>query len=350
MKRKRNKLYNWVGWVTVICLNMSCVGNFLPDNLDAFDKDATFTTTVYRPFLGRTNVISNNFNAGNSTQPLTFTLTSITHKDGSPAPELTETFPVRVWKTPYMGTEKSLEEINAKRGYENRSLFQVRQHSGETILWEDANSSFVRCNPDSGYVFSVKVENSGGWNEYKNLRLIPEREQDYEPNNMDPATGIVTQDYVNPTSVRNVFSEDNTSFFGRLGPEDVHVYFREVKEDVSSVPTLTFRFMTKDYQPIDPGKFSGTDWTNLIHGFNMRKTDEYVRYDVAYPIPLYTLPSKYTNKDGSKAHVSFKYDRLMYGTRRITASIDFDFAIYKEGHWEILFVFDGGTPEFRDNY
>lgn len=333
-------------------LNVSCIDKYVPEDLDAFDKDAAFTTTVYHPVLGRTNVISSNFSPGNSTQPLTFSVTSIIHKDGTPAPELTESFPVRVWKLPYSGTEKSLAEINAKRGYENRPLFQVRQHSGEIVMWENALSSFVKCAPDSGYVFNVKVENSGGWKEYTGLRLVPYRELDYETTDLSASesnNGIVTQDYVHPDNVVNMYKSGNTSSFGSMTPEDIQVYFREVEDDSTSTPSLTFRFMTQDYKPIAPKKFSGTDWANLIHGFNMKQTDEYVRYDVAYPIPLNTLPSKYTNTAGTKAHVVFKYDRLMYGTRRITASMSLDFAIYKEGHWEIIFVFAGGNPEFQDN-
>ena len=353
MKRRKNNIYNAALSLLVPVLFNSCIDKYVPESLDAFDKDAAFTTTMYHPVLGRTNVISNNFSSGNSTQPLTFTLTNVTHKDGTPAPELTESFPVRIWKTPYSGTEKSLAEINAKRGYENRSLLQVRQHSGEIILWENALSSFVKCSPDSGYVFNVKVENSGGWREYTGLRLVPYREQDFETDDLSASednNGIVTQDYVHPSNVTNMYKENNTSYFGLIQPEDVRVYFREIKDATTSAPSLTFRFMTQDYNTINPKKFSGTDWNNLVHGFNMKVTDEYVRYDVAYPIPLNTLPSKYTNANGTKAHVVFKYDRLMYGTRRVTASMDLNFAIYKEGHWEIVFVFTGGNPEFRDNY
>ena len=88
--------------------------------------------------------------------------------DGSEAPELTNEFPVRVWKSPYLGTETSLEEIEAKRGYENRSLLQVRKHSGEVILWANARSSFVKCDPDSGYIFDIRAVNSGVG---KNIRV-----------------------------------------------------------------------------------------------------------------------------------------------------------------------------------
>ena len=347
---EKNKVCWYMGIVVVGVLQQSCVDKFVPESLDAFDKDAGFTTTLYRPVLGRNNLISENFSPGNSTQPLTFSITRVVRKDGSEAPELTEEFPVRVWHTPYLGTETSLEEIEAKRGYENRSLLQVREHSGELILWANALSSFVKCAPDSGYVFDIRVTNSGGWKDYTGLRLIPYRERDYEPTNMDETTGIVTEDYVHPTSVSRMYKVGESSLFGLMDPEDINVFFRRDVENESKEYTLTFRFMTKDYQPISPRKFSGTDWGHLVHGFDMEMTDEYVRYKVAYPIPLNDIPTEYTNKDGDKAHVVFRYDRLMNGTQRVASSMSFDFSIYKEGHWEIIFVFSGGDPEFRDNY
>ena len=79
-----------MGIVVVGVLQQSCVDKFVPESLDAFDKDAGFTTTLYRPVLGRNNLISENFSPGNSTQPLTFSITRVVRKDGSEAPELTE--------------------------------------------------------------------------------------------------------------------------------------------------------------------------------------------------------------------------------------------------------------------
>ena len=37
----------------------------------------------------------------------------------------------------------------------------------------------------------------------------------------------------------------------------------------------------------------------------MEKTDEYVKYDVVYPMPLVEMKSKYTNKDGNRINVNF---------------------------------------------
>ena len=83
MKRKRNNICGWCIGVLGGCLLQSCVDNFLPESLDSFDKDAAFTQTMYRPVLGRNNILSDNFSAGNSTQPLTFTISRVVRHDGA---------------------------------------------------------------------------------------------------------------------------------------------------------------------------------------------------------------------------------------------------------------------------
>ena len=75
-----------------VLLSMSCVDKYLPDSLDAFDRDVNFTTKLYRPQLGKNTLMSDNFSSGNSTLPLTFEISRIVRADGSPAPELTEYF------------------------------------------------------------------------------------------------------------------------------------------------------------------------------------------------------------------------------------------------------------------
>lgn len=353
MKKRLQKMKNrYVGIflvLTVMCCT-ACMDHFLPDSLDAFDKEAAFSITAYEPVLGRTTTFTNNFNSGNSTLPLTFRIENMVHADGTPAPELTEYFPVRVWTSPYLGTETSLAEIEAKRTYENRQLFQVREHSGEFVMWDGGNSSFIRCQPDNGYTFDVVAENSGGEKRFTGFQLKPKREMDYEPNQADEETGFITNDYVNPSSVENMYIEGKSGYFGLMGIEDVQVYFRQNNELTSEEKTLTFRFLDDKFQPISPERFSTTNWEKLVHGFDMEKTNEYVRYKVAYPIPLSPTPTEYTNSTGDMAHVKFGYDRINSYGRRISASLAFDFAIYKEGHWEIVFVFAKGTPEFRDNY
>ena len=263
----------------------------------------------------------------------------------APAPELTEYFPVKVWKTPYMGTEKSIEEIEAKREIEYRTLFQVKKHSGEFMMWSNAESSFVQCAPSDGYIFDVLVKNSGGYKTFTDMQLIPVRESDYEPSIYDPETGLVQgQDYVTPNSLTLFQTESGDYMF----PEDVHIYFRENQDNDDDVKSLTFRFYGPDYTPISPSSFNQTDWANLIHGFNMEKTDEYVKYDVVYPMPLVEMKSKYTNKDGNRINVNFLYDRITASGYRMTSTMSFEFAIYKEAHWEIIVVFTAGAPLFED--
>lgn len=333
-------------WASIILgVFGSCMDKFLPESLDAFDPEANFTETVYRPNLGRNSLMTNNFAGGNSTLPFTFEITSIKRFDGSDAPELTDLFPVKIWKTPYLGTETSLQEIEEKREIEYRSLFQVRKHSGEFMMWANANSSFVLCDPDSSYLFDVLATNSGGYAYTSRMRLIPIREVDYEPNNIDLETGLQTQEFVHPLNVFNVRSSNTGLSFQ---PEQVRVYFREILENEAAEKTLTFRFLKADYTPIDPAKFKLTDWGNLVHGFNMERTDEYVRYKVAYPIPLLNAVSKYTNTAGDKAQVRFAYDRVGLSGFREQSYIDLDFAIFREGHWEIIFVFEGNGPLFTD--
>lgn len=323
----------------------SCVDKFLPESLDAYDPEANFTLRVYRPQLGRATLMTNNFNAGNSTLPFTFEITSIKRFDGSDAPELTELFPVKVWKTPYLGTESSLQEIEDKRTIEYRSLFQVRKHSGEFLMWPNANSSFVRCSPDSSYLFDVLATNSGGYAYTTRMRLIPIREVDYEPNFIDTETGLETQSYINPTLMQMVRSS-NTGLL--LRPEQVKVYIRQNLDKEDAEKTLTFRFYKEDFTPINPSAFNQTKWESLVHGFNIERTDEYIRYTVAYPIPLMRAPSKYTNTQGDKAHIHLAYDRVGVSGMRENSFIDLDFAIFKEGHWEIIFVFEGNGPLFTD--
>ena len=36
-----------------VLLSISCVDKYLPDSLDAFDRDVNFTTKLYRPQLGK---------------------------------------------------------------------------------------------------------------------------------------------------------------------------------------------------------------------------------------------------------------------------------------------------------
>ena len=73
-----------------------------------------------------------------------------------------------------------------------------------------------------------------------------------------------------------------------------------------------------------------------------------VKYDVVYPMPLVEMKSKYTNKDGNRINVNFLYDRITASGYRMTSTMSFEFAIYREAHWEIIVVFTAGAPLFED--
>ena len=69
------------------------------------------------------------------------------------------------------GYRKVIEEIEAKREIEYRTLFQVKKHSGEFMMWSNAESSFVQCAPSDGYIFDVLVKNSGGYKTFTDMQL-----------------------------------------------------------------------------------------------------------------------------------------------------------------------------------
>ena len=345
-------------FAVLLVMNTGCVNNFLPEEKDAFDRDVTFTQTSFEPVMGHTTFYTDICNTSNSTLPLTFEITDMMHTDGTPAPELEEYYPVRVWKKPYLGTEKSIAEINAKRGTEYRRLFDVIKHSGEIVMWSEANSEILRCQPDSGYVFNMKVSNSGGYKIIKRMRLRPKREVDFEPSIYDSETGLAIAEYVSPETSTMLYEEKQSSSSGShtsisymIEPEDIHIYFRENKDRQEDNTTLSISFYGPSWERIDPRRFNETNWNNLFQaGFLKHVDDKEVFYDMAYPLPLFTGSSIYTDSKGEKASVKFTTS-YMYGissTYRRRTSFVFDFAIYKEAHWEILVHFAKGKPRLGD--
>ena len=336
-------------FLSVLLVLGSCVDKFLPSDLDSLGIDSRFTQTDYRPVLGRNTLMNNNFNAGNASQPLNFKIINLRKTNGEPAPELTENFPVQVWERPYLGNETSLEEIESKRKIEYHPLFDIRQHNGAFEMWAAANSSFVRTAPDSGYVFDVEVSNSGGRRYFKDMRLIPLKERPYEPSNLDEITGGATQAFVRPTRVSNMRGHRTSNY---LGTGSVEVYFRKAVDEngnhIGDGNSIKLMFRDSLNQSIDPNKFALTKWEELVHGFQMEKNSEYVKYQVAYPIPLITYRTKYTTTDGSRAQLNFKYERLGYGGRREEALLGMDLAIYEKGDWEVIFRFTGESPKFEN--
>lgn len=358
---KNNKIL-WIGgMVALLGLQTACVDKYLPETLDAMDRDVNFTTTLYTPVMGRTTMYTNIFNSGNSTLPLTFEIQNMRHSDGTPAPELEAFYPVKVWQKPYLGTETTIDEINAKRKIEYRRLFDIRKHSGEMIMWAEANSSVVRCQPDSGYVFDVMVSNSGGYKYTKSMRLMPKREVDFEPTIYDSETGLAVAEYVTPT--KGIMRTERKSQFSNgvsyplIDLDGIHIYFREDKNNKEEGSTLKLSFYNPDWTPINPKAFNETNWEKLFQAGFLRKegglTDEYVLYDMAYPLPLFNEVNAYTDSNGEKAHISlvssFVRKSSYTGTSyRYRNYFDFDFAIYKEAHWELLFHFSEDKPKLGE--
>ncbi|WP_316794519.1 DUF5007 domain-containing protein [Pedobacter frigoris] len=317
----------------------SCRKN-LPDERQSIAKDSKYTQLVYQPVLGRNTLYANVFQYGNSSRPLNFKIVNMRTFTNEAAPELTNNYPVLVWKKIYDGTEKSLAEIEAKRVLENHPLFEIRPHSGEFMMWAAANSNMIKAQPDSGYVFDVEMSNSGGRTYFQNLRLRPLRERSYEPSNLDPVTGQGTSVSVNPSAVSIVGERGQP-----MSTRDVQVLFKRTGNGNS----LAFKFIDTLSNPINPDKFATTDWPNLVHGFNMVKDANQVKYQVAYPIPCTPYPSKYTSPSGDQARVVFRFERLGFGGVLQKHSLIFNFNIFQKGDWEITFWFTRDKPKFEND-
>jgi hypothetical protein len=326
----------------VLLITTGCK-KYLPEDRESIGADTRFTQTVYSPVLGRSTLFSNNFFLGTSSQPLTFKIINMRTRDGSPAPELTKTTPVQVWTKPYLGDEKSIAEIEAKRKIENRPLFEIREHSGQFLMWSAANSKNIKTQPDSGYVFDVEMSNSGGRRYFRDFRLMPLKERAYEPSEINPVTGLSQYVGILPSSMMNIRGERTGDYMFFL---DVRALFKKNEGEGNS---LTFKFVDSLFKPIDPAKFNLTKWDKLVHGFNMVKTTEYVKYDVAYPIPLIAYRTDYTNIFGDQASVKFRYERQGFGNIREEALLNLDFAIYEPGNWEITVWFTGERPKFSND-
>lgn len=347
---KRNTVQNLsslkglVAASALLCLALSCK-KYLPQERETVGEDSQFTLLNLQPVLGRTTYFANTFFKGSTTFPADFKIVNIRRRNGDAAPELSDLYPVKVWKAAYDGTEKSLTEIESKRQLQNRSLFEIGPHSGEFIMWGEARSSVVRSQPDSGYLFDVELSNSGGRRYYRDFRLQPFKERPYEPSNYDNITGqpLSNGTYASPVNLVKGASKDRY-----LSSGDIDVFIRRQIDPgkTGTGNTLTFKFLDTLYKPMNPAQFATTDWANLVHGFNMKMTDSSVTYNVAYPIPLVEVPTRFTSPDGKRARLRFTYTRLGFGGSRENALFGLDFAIYEPGDWEIVFAFKNDNPKF----
>ena len=335
----------------------------LPEEKDYLSTKASYTTTVFEPILGRTTVFSGIFNADNSTFPMKFEIVNARYGDGRPADELFTMRDVLVWTSEYTGRETSLAEIEAKRKVEQHPVVELRS-SGDLIVWNAATSDIITPRDSITYpqdirYFDVKVTNSGGTRIFKDLSFNPYIERPYWPDNdINPFNGRPNTTTPGGKSLVHIFP----SISGMVGegtnrPLDVnnaangvvYTYIRKFTGGTGN--SLRFKFLNKDSVAIDPALFNETKWDELVHGFNKVMTEEYVQYDVAYPIPVAPIPTKYTAGGieadaGNEAFVRFAYSRIGFGGNREVGALTQNFKIYEKGDWEIVFHFKTVNPKF----
>ncbi len=308
-----------------------------PTEKEAFSLDMNYNLKSFSPYTERVTSYENIFSAPNTTLPLTFRISDVRTYDGSRAPELLKLYPVKVWTEMYTGWERSVEEIEAKRTASNRPILEIGEHSGNVIFWNSSTDYNVKIAPDSGYYFNVEVSSEGGRKYIKDLVLRPNPAEAYTPYAKNAESVPVS-------SIDILGAETGRS----MNVADVNVWLHRVGDG----NTLSFKFFAPDLTPIPLDKFNETDWDNLVHGFNKRYNDDrtMITYDVVYPVPLVrTIPTPYTTASGDLAHVEFKFNRLGLGNRYSLHSIAFDFGIFKEGAWEVIFYFKNEAPSFALN-
>ncbi|WP_214225107.1 DUF5007 domain-containing protein [Pedobacter sp. B4-66] len=366
-------MYNILKYKVVLILTLiiafsGCRKIFdLPDEKNYLSTKAAYVINEIPVTLGRTNLAMGIFNADNSSFPMTFEIINPRFGDGRPADDMLAKRPVLVWTAEYTGNEKSVAEIDAKRKIEERPMLEVRA-SGDIILWESATSTVFEPRDSVSYpqdirYFDVKVKNSGGTRIMKNLFVNPFRERPYEPSNdINRYSGKPNTTTPNGTTLEH----NHPVIYGMKGEGTnadleangggqrgvVYTYIRKVPGGTGN--SLRFKFLDKDSVAINPAKFNETKWDQLVHGFNKEQTNEYVKYEVAYPIPVARIPTRFTSGGvnnvggGGSAHVEFVYSRKGFGGFREQGVIAQDFTIFEKGDWEIVFHFKTVNPKFED--
>jgi hypothetical protein len=343
----------------------------LPDEKDYLSLRADYTgDKTYRPQLGRTTTYTNIFNPDGSNFPMTFEIRNPRFGDGRDASDMLQSRPTLVWIGEYNGQEQSLAEIEAKRKIENRPMLEVRG-SGDLVFWYTATRADIKpadsvpLPQDIRYI-DMKITNSGGSKIIKDLAIIPRIDVPYWPDaDYNQVTGKPNTQSVN-SKVR-VFNRPALS--GITGestnqniPGDqastglVYTYIRKFTNDPNG-HRLRIKILNRDSVPINPGLFNETKWANQVHGFNEAGTApgyvinaQYVEYNVAYPIPLARVPTRFTSGalqgSGDNAHLELSYSRRAFGGVRQVGTIYQDFKIYEKGDWEIVFHFKTVNPKF----
>ena len=349
----------WGGFITLSFTSCNKIYN-LPEDRDFISDNISYNTKEFFPILGRNNTMGS-INLDNSSLPVKFEIVNARYGDGRKVEDLFQVRPTYRWIDEYDGKETSLEEIEKKRVLENRPLMEV-DSVGRFILHSTATNDLITPrSPDSSLLtqdlryFDLKITNTGGVRYVRDFFIAPWFQREYDPSNdINPYTGGVApdpasprdprrRDYITPTRLNNVLGEvSNIPLVNNNEKKDVVVYIRRFQGGDGK--KLRFVFLDKDENPINPLLFNETRWDKLVHGFNMNMTNQYVEFDVAYPIPLTSFNTEYVS--GGRARVNFIYSRVGFGGGRTTSTVGLDFSIYQAGDWEIVFHFRNENPRF----
>lgn len=360
----------------------------LPDEKNYLSTQADYTTKDFQPTLGRTALLSggNIFSSGNSSFPMTFEIKNPRFGDGKDASDMLAVKPTLVWTQEYTGKETSLAQIEAKRHLENHPILETRGNGD--LVWYDSGASIGKGGtikpqdsvvyPQDRRYFDVKISNSGGSRFIRNLTITPKIEIPYspandinqingKPNTTTPGGKVLVRQ--NPSTVYGIRNAATNQYMdGGNDPNKgiVYLYIRKFTDPTGNPAAighrLRIKFLDKDSVAINPGRFNATKWIDQIHGFTpdgsqpgYLQTATYVEYNVAYPIPLATIPTKFTSGGvantggGGTAHVEFSFTRTGFGNIRETGVLAQDFKIWEKGDWEIVFHFKTANPKFEND-
>lgn len=351
----------------------------LPDEKNYLSTQADYTRKEFDPIMGRTTNYNNIFNSSNSSFPMTFEIKNPRFGDGRDASDMIAIKPTLVWTQEYSGKETSLAQIEAKRKLENHRMLELRG-SGDLVVWNTTKSTILKPRdsvvmPQDRRYFDVKVSNSGGTRTIKNLNLYFNIERPYFPdadynyvtgkqNTALPGGGQPVRNFANIDNIRNATNNlfmDNSTTRGI-----VYVYIRKFTDPTGNAAAighrLRIKFLDKDSVAIPPFRFNATKWLEQVHGFTadgskpgFEQNNIYTEYNVAYPIPLARIPTKYTSggvsnqSGGDRAHAEFSFTRTGFGNVRETGRLLIDFSIYEPGDWEIVFHFKTANPKFEND-
>lgn len=362
MLNKRNKLLA-LFTVLAILVFSGCKKLYnLPEPQEYLSKNIGYDNKIIEPVLGRWN-LHGGFRSDNSSFPMQFEIVNARYGDGRKVTDLFQRQMAYEWTALYDGKETSLEQINAKRKLVEHALFEVRS-SGEFITWPTSSNELITPRPvDSTNLaqdtrfFDLKIiSKTGAVVMLKDFQFRPWRERPYSPSDdINPFTGEINRDpkapkdlnrrnYIRPRMDNIVGVKTRKILRSDDDVKDAVVYIR--KFEGGNGHKLRFKFLNTDSLPMNPGVFNETKWDFLVHGFNKEVTNEYVQYDVAYPIPLTNYGTRYT--DAGNARVEFRYSRRGFGGGLTYGMIGLDFKIFREGDWEIVFHFKNDTPKFED--